>query len=72
MYCNGIVWSELMKGDSAYTLIQVATNDIIILFAYVPIVTCLLGISNISIPYDTLILSIILICCNSIHSKYNK
>lgn len=54
------VWSELMKGDSAYTLVQVATNDIIILFAYVPIVTCLLGISNISIPYDTLILSIIL------------
>ncbi|WP_345786443.1 ACR3 family arsenite efflux transporter [Methanosphaera sp. ISO3-F5] len=54
------VWSELTNGDPAYTLVQVATNDIIILFAYVPIVTYLLGISNISIPYDTLILSVIL------------
>ncbi|RAP51954.1 MAG: arsenical-resistance protein, partial [Methanosphaera sp. rholeuAM130] len=44
----------------AYTLVQVATNDIIILFAYVPIVTYLLGISNIRIPYDTLVLSVVL------------
>ena len=54
------VWSELTNGDPAYTLVQVATNDIIILFAYVPIVTYLLGISNITIPYDTLLLSVIL------------
>ncbi len=54
------VWSELTNGDPAYTLVQVATNDIIILFAYVPIVTYLLGISNIFIPYDTLILSVVL------------
>lgn len=54
------VWSELTNGNPAYTLVQVATNDIIILFAYVPIVTYLLGISNITIPYDTLILSVIL------------
>lgn len=54
------VWSELTNGNPAYTLVQVATNDIIILFAYVPIVTYLLGISNISIPYETLILSVIL------------
>lgn len=54
------VWSELTNGNPAYTLVQVATNDIIILFAYVPIVTYLLGISNISIPYDTLILSVVL------------
>ena len=51
------VWSELTNGNPAYTLVQVATNDIIILFAYVPIVTYLLGIT---IPYDTLILSVIL------------
>lgn len=54
------VWSELTDGNPAYTLVQVATNDIIILFAYVPIVTYLLGISNITIPYDTLIMSVIL------------
>ena len=54
------VWSKLTNGDPAYTLVQVATNDIIILFAYVPIVTYLLGISNIKIPYDTLILSVLL------------
>lgn len=54
------VWSELTNGDPAYTLVQVASNDIIILFAYVPIVTYLLGISNITIPYDTLIVSVIL------------
>ena len=54
------VWSELTNGNPAYTLVQVATNDIIILFAYVPIVTYLLGISNITIPYETLILSVIL------------
>lgn len=54
------VWSELTKGNGAYTLVQVATNDIIILFAYIPIVTYLLGISNITIPYDTLIMSVIL------------
>lgn len=54
------VWSELTDGDPAYTLVQVASNDVIILFAYVPIVTFLLGISSITIPYDTLILSVIL------------
>jgi len=54
------VWSYLSKGDPGYTLIQVATNDIIILFAFVPIVTFLLGISGLTIPYETLALSVIL------------
>lgn len=54
------VWSSLVKGDPAYTLVQVATNDIILLFAYVPIVTILLGISNVNIPYQTLFLSVVL------------
>ncbi len=54
------VWSYLSDGDSAYTLVQVATNDIILLFAYVPIVTFLLGIGGIAVPYDTLILSVVL------------
>jgi len=54
------VWSYLTKGDPAYTLVQVAVNDLIILFAFTPIVAFLLGVSNVSVPYDTLILSTIL------------
>lgn len=54
------VWSHLTKGDPAYTLIQVATNDLIILVAFVPIVGLLLGISNIEIPWATLFLSVVL------------
>ena len=54
------VWSHLTKGDPAYTLIQVATNDLIILIAFVPIVGFLLGIGGISIPWTTLFLSVIL------------
>ena len=54
------VWSTLTKGNPAYTVVQVATNDLIILFAFVPIVKFLLGISNVSVPYSTLILSVVL------------
>lgn len=54
------VWSYLTRGDAAYTLVQVAVNDLIILFAYIPIVKLLLGIGGISIPWDTLILSVVL------------
>lgn len=54
------VWSYLTKGDPAYTLVQVATNDLIILIAFVPIVAFLLGISDISVPWMTLFLSVVL------------
>ena len=54
------VWSNLTKGDPAYTVVQVATNDLIILVAFVPIVKVLLGISKVSVPWDTLILSVVL------------
>lgn len=54
------VWSSLTKGDPAYTVVQVATNDLIILIAFVPIVKFLLGVSNIVVPWDTLILSVVL------------
>lgn len=54
------VWSTLTKGNPAYTVVQVATNDLIILFAFVPIVKFLLGISNVSVPYSTLVLSVVL------------
>ena len=55
------VWSALTKGNSAYTVVQVATNDLIILFAFVPIVKFLLGLSNVSVPYNTLFLSVFLL-----------
>lgn len=54
------VWSSLTKGNPAYTVVQVATNDIIILIAFVPIVKFLLGVSKVSVPWNTLILSVVL------------
>lgn len=54
------VWSHLTKGNPAYTVVQVATNDLIILIAFVPIVKFLLGVSNVEVPWDTLILSVVL------------
>lgn len=52
------VWSTLTKGNPAYTVVQVATNDLIILIAFVPIVKFLLGISNVTVPYSTLFISV--------------
>ena len=54
------VWSTLTHGNPAYTVVQVATNDLIILIAFVPIVKFLLGVSNVSVPYSTLFLSVFL------------
>lgn len=54
------VWSYLTRGDAAYTLVQVALNDVIMLFAFAPIVVFLLGVSNIEVPWDTVILSVVL------------
>jgi ACR3 family arsenite transporter len=54
------VWSTLTKGNPAYTVVQVATNDLIILVAFVPIVKFLLGVSNVEVPWDTLFLSVVL------------
>lgn len=54
------VWSYLTDGDASYTVAQVATNDLIILVAFVPIVALLLGVGNISVPMDTLILAVVL------------
>lgn len=52
------VWSNLTKGDPAHTLVQVSVNDLIILVLFVPIVSFLLGVTNIQVPWDTLFLSI--------------
>jgi len=54
------VWSHLTKGDPAYTLVQVAVNDLIILVLFTPIVAFLLGVSGVQIPWDTLLLSVVL------------
>ena len=54
------VWSYLTKGDAAYTLVQVAANDLIILVAFAPIVALLLGIGGVAVPMDTLLLSVLL------------
>ena len=54
------VWSHLTKGNPAYTLVQVAVNDIILLIAFTPIVAFLLGVTNVVVPMDTLLLSVVL------------
>ena len=54
------VWSQLTKGDAAYTVVQVATNDIIILFAFAPIVKLLLGVGGVAVPWGTLLASVVL------------
>ena len=52
------VWSYLTKGDPEYTLVQVAINDLVLVVAFIPIVKLLLGVTNVSIPFDTLISSV--------------
>lgn len=54
------VWSQLTKGDAGYTLVQVSVNDIIMVFAFAPIAGLLLGMSNITVPWNTLFLSVVL------------
>lgn len=54
------VWSYLTRGDAAYTLVQVAVNDLVMLVAFAPIVVLLLGISDIAVPWDTVLLSVLL------------
>lgn len=54
------VWSQLTKGDANYTLVQVSINDIIMVFAFAPIAAFLLGVTDIVVPWETLLLSVIL------------
>lgn len=54
------VWSQLTKGDANYTLVQVSINDIIMIFAFAPIAGLLLGVTDITVPWDTLLLSVAL------------
>lgn len=54
------VWSQLTKGDPNYTLVQVSVNDLIMVVAFAPIVAFLLGVTEIAVPWETLILSVVL------------
>jgi len=54
------VWSQLVRGDANYTLVQVSVNDIIMVFAFAPIAAFLLGVTDIVVPWETLLLSVIL------------
>lgn len=54
------VWSQMTKGDPAYTLVQVSLNDVIMIFAFAPIVALLLGVTSINVPWETLLLSVLL------------
>ncbi|ESP92228.1 MULTISPECIES: ACR3 family arsenite efflux transporter [Pseudoalteromonas] len=54
------VWSQLTKGDANYTLVQVSVNDVIMIFAFAPIAGLLLGVSDIHVPWNTLLISVLL------------
>jgi ACR3 family arsenite transporter len=54
------VWSQLTRGDPNYTLVQVSLNDVIMIFAFAPIVALLLGVTDLSVPWETLLLSVVL------------
>lgn len=54
------VWSHLTKGDESYTLLQVSVNDVVMVFAFAPIVAFLLGVTDIKVPWETLVLSVVL------------
>ncbi|MCL4135273.1 UNVERIFIED_CONTAM: hypothetical protein GTU68_031481 [Idotea baltica] len=54
------VWSQMVRGDANYTLVQVSINDIIMIFAFAPITALLLGVTDIIVPWETLLLSVVL------------
>ncbi|MCE8548278.1 ACR3 family arsenite efflux transporter [Ruegeria pomeroyi] len=54
------VWSQLTRGDESYTLLQVSVNDVVMVFAFAPIVAFLLGVTDIAVPWETLFLSVVL------------
>ncbi len=54
------VWSQLTRGDATYTLVQVSVNDLIMVVAFAPIVALLLGVTDIAVPWQTLVLATVL------------
>jgi ACR3 family arsenite transporter len=57
------VWSQLVKGDANYTLVQVSVNDLIMVVAFAPIAAFLLGVTDLTVPWETLLLSIVFTWC---------
>ena len=64
------VWSQLVRGDANYTLVQVSINDIIMVFAFAPLAAFLLGITDVVVPWQTLILSVILYVVTPLAAGY--
>jgi ACR3 family arsenite transporter len=64
------VWSYLTKGNPLYTLVQVSINDLIILVAFIPLVGLLLGLTDITIPYETLVTSVIMFVAIPLSTGY--
>ena len=54
------VWSELTRGDPNYTLVQVSVNDLVMVFAFAPIAAFLLGVTDVTVPWETLLISVLL------------
>ena len=54
------VWSQLVRGNAAYTLVQVSVNDLVMVFAFAPIAALLLGVTDVAVPWQTLVLSTVL------------
>lgn len=64
------VWSQLVRGDANYTLVQVSINDIIMVFAFAPLTAVLLGITDVVVPYSTLFLSVVLYVVTPLAAGY--
>ena len=64
------VWSQLVRGDANYTLVQVSVNDIIMVFAFAPLTALLLGITDVVVPWETLLLSVLLYVVTPLAAGY--
>jgi ACR3 family arsenite transporter len=64
------VWSQLVRGDANYTLVQVSINDIIMVFAFAPLAALLLGITEVIVPWETLLLSVVLYVVTPLAAGY--
>lgn len=64
------VWSQLVRGDANYTLVQVSINDIIMVFAFAPLAALLLGITEVIVPWETLLLSVVLYVLTPLAAGY--
>lgn len=64
------VWSQLVRGDANYTLVQVSINDIIMIFAFAPLAAFLLGVTDVVVPWETLLLSVVLYVVTPLAAGY--